>query len=95
MRRRTALQPGTEGRATAFPSGDLPEPPGGPKEGRPEKRRNGGRLAFSAAGGKSRPALHRETKCSDVRHPPLRCGPLGAPLLRPRPGIAVKAAMPA
>ena len=63
MRRRAAFQPEAEGRATAFPSGDLPEPPGGPKRGRPEPRRNGAGCAFSAAGPKSGPALHRETKC--------------------------------
>jgi hypothetical protein len=54
-------------RAAAFPSGDLPEVPGGgrflarPMSRRPEPVCNGVVQLFSAAGAAA-PALHRETK---------------------------------
>jgi hypothetical protein len=35
VRLQAGFQPETQGRTPAFPSGDLPEPPGGPKGGPP------------------------------------------------------------
>ena len=81
-----------EGRATAFPSGDLPEPPGGPKGAALIPGAMARRRIFRRRPERG-PALHRETKCFRRRHPPRCFGPAGAPRLRPRPGIAVKAAM--
>ena len=94
VRRRTAFPPETEGRATAFPSGDLPEPPGGPKEAalilgamaRGAHFPPPAPFPIALARWGRGPALHREAKCFPAAILRFAAALAGAPRLRLRLG---------